>query len=120
MKKKQIKKCIKILEFAREYLQEKNGGFICWAIENYRDKDNKSHRVCQEILKNWIRDMLGRYTCLEHWLQLGEGDNKNVPPYSIEVEIKLLQTRLNWIDWMISELSGENPSFSFPSQGPYK
>ena len=116
MTKKQIKKCIKILEFAKTYLQENGNGFICWAIERYQDQDNNSHSVCQKILKRWIMDMLYPYNYLDDWLQLVVGKDGINTPYGVEVRHKLLQTRLNWIDWMISELSGENHPFSFPSQ----
>lgn len=90
---------IQLLIQARKLIKSGKESFICVALLHIQTTHNSKHSL---YLRKWIRHQLNEHTFLNTWVQQKIGPQKYWKnPHRIN---KMRNTRLAWIDWMISEL----------------
>lgn len=112
LSQKQIHTCIELLKDAKLMIVFGQEHYICYAIERigYADKSTKSKGEMSDYLTDWIQHQLGNMNVtLEGWLVT----KKYVKHYRVFLsrppikDTKLINTRCNWIDWMVKQLQKE-------------
>jgi len=93
-----------VLRAARELIELGHFRYVCNAIDRSSTELTGSEATSNR-LQAWIKSMLG-YTTLETWLRVhchaSEYEVNNCI-YDPELKEKIRNTRLAWLDWMISE-----------------
>jgi len=117
MKVSNNKVAINLLVQARKKINMGHHAYVCLAINHVCDSD-EDYLVANELASN-ISALLEGKASLQGWLHSNGHITRlewldiiyDCPP---DLRAKLKQTRLNWIDWMISELKVPRGETHFP------
>lgn len=96
---------IAALKHARKLLKRKMVKGLCAGINGYRNSNSCESNVNIAVieLRNYIQKVLGDNVWLNGWVR----QNSKLSVFPAFGSEKMLQTRLNWIDWMIECLEDD-------------
>lgn len=100
---------IEILRAARKSIADGSESFVCYAIsrESLWHESSFKRADAGYELRLWVQDMLGKLSTYDGWLSFHHQDFFRSIPTRDDGSKDLRPGRLQWIDWMISELERE-------------
>lgn len=93
-----------ILKAARVRIASGECEFICHALITEETRETRDQCLA---LQEWIQSMIGGHSSLEYWLKFSLSKPKLTFPDIIADPVKVCNTRLAWVDWMIAYCEAE-------------